>query len=319
LLYLHCYLKWKIKQLSNVHKQGDKPNIFIFTTARSGSTWLMEMLSSQKGVKYIHEPLLMTQFNNGPLSPLPPSWDFVLPHPGQERVLKQYFEKLIHNRIGVGAPPPFSKYHRWISRRIVFKILRCKDLMNWFEEEFDAQIVYLVRHPISNAISRVKYSRLQLFLSNELYCKRYLTPKLRSYCLDVAQQGTELQKKVLDWCLQNLPPLKHLDRTHWFCITYEELITRPHEIIANLAKTLDLDEPQKIIERVGMPSTSVLLSDKATKHFLEQTSGEDDRTYLLSKWREKVSEEEEHQVFEIMQRFGLDLYRFGHDLPVSSL
>jgi len=316
---LSNHLRWSIKRCCNVHLQGSKKNIFIFSTARSGSSWLMEMLSTQRHIKFVDEPLLMTQFNHSRFSPLPPSWEFLLPHPRRESMLKEYFEKLLHNRIGVGAPSPFSKFHSWVSRRIVFKILRCKDLMNWFENEFNAHIVYLVRHPLAASVSRVDYDRLMLFLKNDLFCDRYLTPELRTYCLSVAHNGTELQKKVLDWSIQNLPPMKFLDRRHWACVTYEQLVTDPISTINNLATLLDLTEPTKMIEHVGVPSGSVSFSDTTTQQYLAQAKGLEDRSYLLGKWRKQVSPADERQAIEILDRLGLDLYQYGDDYPTSKL
>ncbi|MGH8501120.1 MAG: hypothetical protein ACREVE_01355, partial [Gammaproteobacteria bacterium] len=45
-----------IKYLCNFHRQGSKPNIFIFSTPRSGSTWLMELMLTQRGFKSCSEP-----------------------------------------------------------------------------------------------------------------------------------------------------------------------------------------------------------------------------------------------------------------------
>ena len=50
-----------VKRLANVHRQGEKPNIFLFSTARSGSTWVVEMLATQPGMKLIDEPLLPSE------------------------------------------------------------------------------------------------------------------------------------------------------------------------------------------------------------------------------------------------------------------
>ncbi|MFP6641360.1 MAG: hypothetical protein VCC04_14025, partial [Myxococcota bacterium] len=46
-----------LRSLSNWHRPGALPNVFIFTTPRSGSTWLMELIQSQPGFKCCSEPL----------------------------------------------------------------------------------------------------------------------------------------------------------------------------------------------------------------------------------------------------------------------
>lgn len=310
--------KWLIKRYSNVHVQGPKPNIFIFSTARSGSTWLMEIIASQPGIKYIDEPLLMKQFCHVG-APLPPSWEFLLPHPDREHRLEAYFRQLFDNKLGVGAPAPFSRFHRLVSRRIVVKDLRCHDLMNWFEEHFGLQIIYLLRHPIPVSLSRNRYGRLPLFLSNDIYCDRFLTPELRAYGWSILKDGSELQKKVLDWCLQNLPPLKFLDRSKWLCVHYEDVVLDPRATIERLAAFLGLSDKDRMFEQANLASGSTSLSDAATQRFLAEASSSQDRAYLINRWRKRVSTKEEESVFEILRRFEIGVYQAGKDQPVHRL
>jgi hypothetical protein len=309
--------KWRIKRYSSIHIQADRPNVFIFATARSGSTWLMEIIASQPGVKFISEPLYLTQFRNG--GPLPSSWEFLLPHPQREPTLERYFRRLLENKLGVGSPAPFSRFHRLVSRRIVVKDLRCHDLMNWFEERFQFQIIYLIRHPIPTSLSRKSYARLPLFLSNDIYCERFLTPQLRAFGWSILQEGSELQKKVLDWCLQNLPPLRFLDRSKWLCLYYEDVVLDPAATIERLADFLGLVNKEKMLRQANVASRSVSWSDPETQRFLAGASSSNDRSYLINRWRTKLSPEEERQAFEILGRFEIDLYEVGKDLPAHRL
>jgi hypothetical protein len=309
--------KWRIKRYSSIHIQAEKPNVFIFSTARSGSTWLMEIIASQPGVKFINEPLLLTQFRQG--GPLPASWEFLLPHTEREPRLERYFRQLLANKIGVGSPAPFSRFHRFISRRIVVKDLRCHDLMNWFEERFQFQIVYLIRHPIPIGLSRKSYARLPLFLSNDIYCGQFLTPRLRQYGWSILEKGSELQKKVLDWCLQNLPPLKFLDRSKWLCLHYEDVVLDPAATIERLADFLGLVDKERMLRQANVASRSVSSSEPETQRFLAEASSKNDRMYLINRWRTKVSPEEEIQALDVLSQFEIDLYEAGRDLPAHRL
>ena len=309
--------KWRIKRYSNIHIQAAKPNVFVFSTARSGSTWLMEIIASERGIKFISEPLYLAQFREG--GPLPSSWEFLLPHAQREPALENYFRQLLENRLGVGSPAPFSRFHRFVSRRIVVKDLRCHDLMNWFEERFQFQIVYLIRHPLPTALSRKSYARLPLFLSNDIYCERFLTPELRAYGWSILDRGTELEKKVLDWCLQNLPPLKFLDRSRWLCLHYEDVVLEPAATIDRLADFLGLVDKEKMRRQANVASRSTSSSEPETQRFLAQAPSDHDRLYLINRWRSKVSREEEGRAFEILRRFEIDLYEPDEDLPANRL
>ena len=50
-------LKRAVKAVSNTHRPDGRPNVFLFSTPRSGSTWLMELIWSQPGFKYCNQPL----------------------------------------------------------------------------------------------------------------------------------------------------------------------------------------------------------------------------------------------------------------------
>jgi len=134
-----------------------------------------------------------------------------------------------------------------ITRRIVFKILRCKDLINWFEEEFGAQIVYLVRHPIPTSLSCERYDLLPLYLKNDRYCKRYLSYEQLHFSFRIAEHGSELEKKTHDWCLQNLVSIRFLDRGQWVCVHYEDLITNSQETLEKFACFLKLQEKDRLL------------------------------------------------------------------------
>ena len=52
--------KWMslaLRSVSNRHRPGTLPNVFVFTTPRSGSTWLMELIQTQPRFKQCSEPL----------------------------------------------------------------------------------------------------------------------------------------------------------------------------------------------------------------------------------------------------------------------
>lgn len=308
-------IKWYVKRSCNIHRQGGKPNIYIFSTARSGSSWLMEMLSTQSGMKFINEPLLIDQIKKGK-SPIPASWEFLLPNVNREEILLKYFNELTSNKLGIGNPAPFTQFHRWFSNRIVFKILRCKDLMNWFEDEFNCQIVYLLRHPIPTNLSRSECELLPLYRNNDEYWHKYLTSSQRKYCSSIIDSGSEMQKKVLDWCLQNLPPLRFLDRSKWLCLYYEDWVVNPHVNVQKTADFLQFKDHTKIHNQHAQASGSIGLSDSKTRAFFDNPTNSE---FLINKWRSKVSDEEERSLFEILQILEIDVYEIGHNMPTNKL
>lgn len=302
---------------NNLHIQGSRPNIFLFASARSGSTWLMELIGSAPGIKVVNEPFLMTRFIEGRSNRLPANWDFVLPHDGREETIRAYIADYTRNRVTLGTPTPGEKGYSPITTSCCFKILRCHDMMNWFENELGGQVIYLVRHPIPVAISRSRYSLLPLTIHNDDYCQAYLTPDQRGYCLEVLNNGTELEKKVLDWCLKNLPPMKFHDRRNWICVSYEHLVVSPQQTLTRIAKSIGLRNASRLVSSVATPSVTTRHSSKDTVEFLNTHQHSQDRSPLISKWRGRISVEEERAAFSVLHTFGLDWYEFGSDVPTK--
>jgi hypothetical protein len=311
-------LKWRVKRLSNLHTAGEEPDIFLFSTPRSGSTWLMEMLATQPGIKPISEPFWVPRFE-GIAGPLPASWEFLLPHPQRESAIRAYLEALMANQLGIGSPAPWSRGHKWVSHRLVLKILRCKDLMNWCEETFGCRVIYLVRHPLAVSLSRRECPQLPHFLANEGYCRRFVGADLRDYASRILESGTDLEKKVVDWCLQNLPPLLYLDRRRWLCIHYEDLLVNPAAVVDRLASFLKLPDPARMHRQLRVPSRSTTGSDPDTRAHQARSGNRQSTSYLLDKWRVRVSDEEEKNAFAILARFAVDLYSAGESLPTRRL
>jgi hypothetical protein len=278
----------------------------------------MEVISSEKGIKVIGEPLHLPKLAKGK-SPIPTSWEFLLPNSERKSLLKGYFDNLIQNKTGVGNVSPRSNLHKWKTNRIVFKILRCKDLMNWFEQEFKGQIVYLLRHPIPTSLSRKRYSILHLYLQNDTYCKRYLNDSLQKFCATLIENGSEFQKKILDWCLQNLAPIKYLDRSNWLILYYEDMVMNRSVTLDTLIQRLQLTGKSQRLKQYSRASVSTTQSDLDTQKFLAKNEPLSDRTYLISKWRSKITEEDEAQAIDILNKFGINIYQFGHDMPVERI
>ena len=51
------WMSLALRSVSNRHRPGTRPNVFVFTTPRSGSTWLMELIQTQPHFKQCSEPL----------------------------------------------------------------------------------------------------------------------------------------------------------------------------------------------------------------------------------------------------------------------
>src|SRR5688572_26554424 len=96
-----------LKQLANSvlrhYRQGPLPNIALFSSARSGSTWLAEMIAAYPGVLLVDEPCHPKNFSPHACG-LPENWAHLLPGDKREGRLRAYFQRLLNGQLYVGAP-----------------------------------------------------------------------------------------------------------------------------------------------------------------------------------------------------------------------
>lgn len=297
----------------NYHKKNNKEkNIFIFVTPRSGSTWLMEIIALQPHMKYINEPLnIRNPFVRKHL--LNHFWEILLPNPKREEILYKYFNNLTNNKIKTLNPIPTKRYYRFYTDRIVFKIHAVKDMINWFEEKFDPHIIYLIRHPVAVTLSRKKLPRLEYFIKNKIYCEKYLNKDQSEFAKNIIRIGTNFERGILSWCLQNLPPLKFQNNKEWIILSYEEMVLKPDKILNMLSERLNLKVFNK--EIIYKPSMNIYKNDFETLNALSDSNLEKSKEFLIKKWEKRIGPEQKEMAFKILKKFEIDAYNINGYLP----
>ncbi len=296
-----------IKSVSNIHIQGKQKNIFLFATPRGGSTWLMEIIASQPGMKHYDEPFSIRRDNVKKVG-LFKQWEDLMPDAKYDEKIINYIDDLTMNRVGVMNPPPFRKHHRFFTNRIVFKIHELEHIINAVKDRCDGKVLYLLRHPIPTSLSRNVFSRLELFIQSKFYRDKYINNEQRKEALRIIDNGTHLQKGVLTWCLENLIPLKFMDTADWTFVTYEEILLNPRKSCDMLAEKLMLTNVDSMLKAVDLPSTNISMSGNDTHEILEDENSTRRRLKLVTKWKQKVTELDEKNCFDIFNLFEIDAY-----------
>jgi hypothetical protein len=310
--------KEAIVKVANIHRKGTKKDIIVFSGRRSGSTWLMDLLYSQPGMKFCSEPLYLSRWNRHKLK-LPRKEDskFIDLTKKEEMILESYFNAILNGSIQVS--PPWNireKGYSFFTNRYVVKICNGLSLINWFEKKFDVYIVYSVRHPISNALSIINLTwrdTAGAFLNNRFFVENYLDDTQLKYTKSIKKNGSLLQKFVLEWTLENLIPLRIIkkEKKDWIVLTYEEMVLNPEKIVDLLYNRLNLEDKEIMMNAINRPSRTATM--ESAKHIDEKNID-----FILKRWEEKVSDKEEEEAFEILKVFEIDIYKYGSFLPDSS-
>jgi hypothetical protein len=209
----------------------------------------------------------------------------------------------------------WAPYFNRKTNRVIFQMTSGLPLVKWFENNFDVQVAYLVRHPIPNALSIMNAGwepECFEFLENRYFVESYLTSRQLDMARKIESGDDLLARHVLDWCLKNLVPLREVvneNAPNWLCLSYEELVARPIEVVQQMARSFDLENVESMTRQVKLPSRTVT----------ESTGGRvEDAAYLLSRWRQKISVDREQSLMKILDTFELDVYIAGRNEPGSA-
>lgn len=308
----------------NFYKPNELKDIFIFAVPRSGSTLLMEIIYSQPKIIYINEPFhpnhlkmnknpkiencLYKDIYNGNIHPT---------------TFLEIIKKIQNRQSFIGYPTKFySKKYCFYPRRRVFKILERIDLINYIEANLDINIIHLIRHPIPTALSWYKNRypfNASFLLRNKDYCSNNLERDLIIFSKKIVQKGSEFDKYILFWCLENKPALDNPDRNNRLLITYEEMVKFPLKVINYISNKLNLPNKRRMQKTIFNPSSAIKMSDKQTKNYFKNKNHYVDRDFLIKKWVYQVNSDLIESTFSILEKFNIEIYKKGKYMPIRRM
>ncbi len=294
-----------------VHRTGAKSDIAIISCRRSGSTWLMEMLAAQPRMRYVNEPFEQAYFaRNG----LPTGLESQLPAmqtkvvhvaPEHEQQFRRYLRDPRATRI-MGPYDLFSPTWHPVTDRRVWKIVNATAIAKWIDDQqlgFD--MVYLLRHPVPTVLSMASSValRAEANLRNPAFVSQFLEPSQEELGWELLRRGSTMQRFALEWCLDSMVPFRAVATggRDWLVMTYEELNLSPRDSVGLLSDRLALTRPDKLLERMQVPSQS-------TAYGRIGAVAREDALRRISRWVDKVSDGALWEIFEVIDAFGIDAY-----------
>jgi hypothetical protein len=314
-LSIESRLKNILRSAANIHRPGRAPDILLFATPRGGSTWLMEIIASQPGMKFYDEPLSPRR-NNVALSGVVPNFESIMHDTGDSARIIGFLTELQAGRHRYMNPPPFRRHYRFLTDRIIFKIHEIEHLMVEAQRALGAQVVYLLRHPIATSISRDQTPRLEQLLNCSYHAAVLDNSVRHAEITALARTGSFFERKVISWCFENLVALRRLQPT-WLYVSYEELVLNPERSCDLLIDRLGLRDREAMLESFDRPAANIQLSRDETLAALRSPDARRRRHRLVSKWQGKVSDAERGQAAQILGLFDIDAYDASDVLPAE--
>ena len=303
-------MKEVIKSLSNLHRSKGK-DIAVLATPRGGSTWMMQIVASQKAFKAINEPFNirdpLVRRSSGIFS-----WQEL--YEARTERIKEYLNGFQRGKFGGFNPNPFRRGYRPFSARLVFKIIHLRpDWLFGIDKLLNLKIIMLLRHPVPVALSRKEFPVLDFF-ENEAFSAAFSKEQIGE-ARNIAIRGSHLEKGVLAWCLHNAPVLWD-PPTVWEMFFYEECVLNEEKEFERLLTFCECHNKGRALEQAQIPSLVIGKSDRETQAFLRKgQSTKIDRRFLVEKWRKRVTNDELRQVQGILDMFRVDKYKADEFSP----
>ncbi|MFK8102564.1 MAG: sulfotransferase domain-containing protein [Saprospiraceae bacterium] len=290
-LIRRAYGWWKSQQIKDADTSYQGA-VLLAGSARSGTTWLAELINYRAAFRYIFEP-----FNRDEVK--------LCQHFAERQHLlassvQAEFQVPLAQIMSGQFRNPWTDFYNTNSdnsRRLI-KTVRANFMLPYFGTHFaEIPIVFLLRHPFAVAHSRMKLgwsAPLEALWEQENLRTTYLQP----YDDLLKTKLTVFERQVLFWCLENKFALSGLT-THprHKIIFYENFILEPRENIQDLFNFLALEYFTSIEKKLAHPSQSV------------QTRKTSERQ---NTWQNEVPKVSIEQGLVLLARFGMNrLYGAG--------
>ncbi|MFZ7126470.1 MAG: hypothetical protein ACOWWM_10000 [Desulfobacterales bacterium] len=310
--------------------------VFIASSGRGGSTWVLDMLADANNMRTVFEPLEPEKVKGAA------PYSFAYVRECENRVdLKRFLQDTIYGNHGrlwtryridrrnlwLGKSNfnsakhlkfQFAK-HIQIGRRLVryrhqnpdakpmVKFIRANLMIGWLHKTFNAPVLLLLRHPGAVVESKLRLweggwrfeTTLKNFFSNRALREDYLND------LDIPHLSTMSRAEgfATMWCIENMVALDHANR-HGLCVTfYEKLLD-------------DAREWDRVTSELGLQHSPV---DACLKKPSQQASVEKGQTEyytgLKNKWMSRLNKKEIREIDRLLHRFGVGFYSMNDPEP----
>jgi hypothetical protein len=290
-----------------------KPGVVIFALPRGGSTMVADALASEEGVWIASEPFMTSSHRRGgeirqEMVPSKPRGQMFDLSDHEQQKVDRYFDALLAGElrtVGMAArPKPVMK-----SDRVVLKVLNALWQLKRVSSRTSARTLVVTRHPASQALSMINRDwtpPLDAYLAAPEALEELFSRDEVEALLKMAHGADSWMRAVLSWLVQAKPLLAWQSEADAFW-TYEDIVMSPERFVDETAiEGFGFTERQTMLDSLAAPSNSIRFSDATTRNILE----EGERQSVLKRWKGALASEEKRTGQAVLDRFGIDLYRF---------
>jgi hypothetical protein len=265
-------------------------SILVAGAARSGTTWLGDLIASQIPCRILFEPFnprLVPQYRNFHyFQYLRPG----LEYPAFRTFAQEVFTGKLRNRW------IDHQNERVVSEYRLIKEIRANLALKWLHDNFpEIPMLFLMRHPCAVVSSRMELdwatdNDIEPFLSQPDLIDDHLGPYLHL----IENAKTAEEKHAIVWSVSNLVPLKQFKTGELKLVYYEDLCTQPQAAMIFISDSIGQRFLASVIDTIDQPSQTARVTSAVV-------TGVD----KISSWRNKLSPPQIDNILGIVDQFGL--------------
>ncbi|WP_461599627.1 sulfotransferase domain-containing protein [Winogradskyella sp.] len=271
-------------------------HIIIAGSARSGTSWLAEIIALQFRYRLLFEPEHEYQTQEGHLI-----CDKFISKQVLQKEQEEYFRRVFRNKIDNDWIAQISnrkfKMHLWpfIPKKYVIKFVRCNLSAHFMSSYFNIPLLFIIRNPYDVILSQNRVKFNWLYNLNHFKRQKPISEVLDSkynFNWNAVDTYTEIEILALRWCLENkvVFDLHETDNSNFTIVKYEDLKSDIN-LFYDLCKTYDLKPLSNLEELYGRPSSKTHPKSEIRN---------------VSKEKKDADEQALSQIEGVLKRFGVD-------------
>ena len=279
-----------LRVLYSDHETNAGKSVIVAGTARSGTTWLGDLLASEMRARVMFEPFhpdLVPEyaaFNY---------FQYMRPFEDDDQLL-EFAEKVLTGRLK----------NRWVDRQVgtlrprwrIIKEIRACLLLRWLHERFpQVGILFIIRDPRAVVCSRMQLGwatddDISPLLRQPKLVEDHLSPWLQV----IEGANTDEEKHAVVWGVHNALVLRQFQDSSLPVVFFEDMTRRPRDVIPRIFGYLGVE-----------PSDAVYKASRRPSMTSRSSSGAVRGGNPVDGWRKHLSDEQVERIMDIVERLGL--------------
>jgi len=290
--------------------------IFLFSSTRSGSTWLYELLLMSERYRAVFEPLPKLEdcikFYHTPR--------VVLSQHSTDKNLSNFINSLIFpgklNKKEMKNSSINSRNIHFLTKGFILKSTRANFCIDFIYKNFSdkrIKVIYLIRNPFAvvkskilkgkaddgNLSKKFSYDPGKLFKISDAFFSEYF----EKYKAIYNKIDSKVMLETFTWCLENKWIIDAIKERPWHMVVYENIFLNFNEEYGKISNYLDIPFNKKIVKKRKNKSTTAFSGNK--RSFVDSKIFNDQKNFL-NDWQGFFNENDIKDILKIMRYFDID-------------